>query len=49
MVHGFAERHHDDGKHIRAALESTLLQYGVLLGMLLLIVVLGLGIAYFQP
>ena len=49
MTHGVAERLHHEEEHIRAVLQSTLMQYGVLLGMLLLLIVLGISIAYFQP
>jgi hypothetical protein len=47
--HGLAKRLHWEEQHLRAALETTLLQYGVLLGALGVLVVVGLAIMYFQP
>ena len=49
MFHTLAERLHTDEKQFRTILESTLLQYGMLLGVLLLLVVLGRGMMYFWP
>lgn len=47
--HGLAKRLHWEEHHLRAALETTLLQYGVLLSALAVLVVAGLAIVYFQP
>jgi len=47
--HGLAKRLHWEEQHLRAALGTTLLQYGVLLSALVVLVVVGLAILYFQP
>ncbi|MCL5742909.1 MAG: hypothetical protein M1541_03125 [Acidobacteria bacterium] len=49
MPHSFAKRFQDDEEHIRAILESALLQYSVLLGVLMLLAVCGFFILYFGP
>jgi len=47
--HGLAKRLHWEEQHIRAVLETALLQYGVVLGAVVLLAVVGLSIVYFQP
>jgi hypothetical protein len=48
MHHSLARRLHEDEKQIRTVLEGALLQYGVLFGLILLVVLMGVGIVYFR-
>lgn len=48
MAHTLARRLHDHEKHIPPLLETVFLQYGVLLGAIVLVAVAGIGILYFQ-
>ena len=48
MAHTLARRLHSDEKHIPPLLETVFLQYGVLLGAIVLVAVAGVGIIYFR-
>ena len=49
MHHSLAKRIHEDEKQIRTVLESALLQYGVLFGLLLLVVLMAFGVVFSRP
>jgi len=48
VAHTLTRRFHSDEKHVPPLLETVFLQYGVLLGAMVLVVVAGVGIMYFQ-
>ena len=48
MPHSLAKRLHNDEEQIRTVLHVALLEYGVLLGFVLLLAVAGLGIFHIR-